>query len=381
MPIAYASSPDARRWGCPAPRARGCAGGCVARSTAMSFSRLLPTTSALDWRPVGERQLDLGGVGDDVQAGEDVAVDVDHDAAAEAAVRRPASRPCRAASVSISTSDGWTSLVDELGVGRRGRDRCERVGDGVVERRAASAAAVRERARRRGTPRRARRGLRARTASPCPGAPGVGPTVAADSFREQEAPQPSLQPCGRAGSRIRHSPAALTGLDRCRRMATVPAVYRQSACRPLHRIRGRSGISSLRSPTFLAVWSPRARPDLSSPGGRSAGRRGTYAYGRPKRRRTRSRPWNGLSQPDGRSAEVNGGSLPIRRPLTPNRRPRTPIRPRRTRTRPLPLPIRPRPWRSRTPSATSIASDHDQASGRSRARRQDRPDGGGRTSL
>ena len=67
----------------------------------MSFSGWLATISPLDLRAVGEGQLDLGRVGDDVEAGQDVAVEVDDDAAAEAAVarrglavrrRRPSSR-------------------------------------------------------------------------------------------------------------------------------------------------------------------------------------------------------------------------------------------------------------------------------------------------
>ena len=75
----------------------------------MSFSGWLATISRARLRPVGERQLDLGRVGDDVEAGQDVALEVDDDAAAEPAVPVAASPFLAGPFVSIRTSEGWTA--------------------------------------------------------------------------------------------------------------------------------------------------------------------------------------------------------------------------------------------------------------------------------
>ena len=58
--------------------------------------------------PVGEGQPDAGRVADDVEAGQDVAVEIDDDAAAEAAILAVGASSS-ALVVSISTSDGRTA--------------------------------------------------------------------------------------------------------------------------------------------------------------------------------------------------------------------------------------------------------------------------------
>ena len=85
-----------------------------------------------DCVPSANVTVDVGRVGDDVEAGQDVAVDVDHDAAA----RPPCSVPVwPSASVARSgrgrpTDDG---LVDELGEGRRRCDRSEGLPDPGID--------------------------------------------------------------------------------------------------------------------------------------------------------------------------------------------------------------------------------------------------------
>ena len=80
-------------------------------------------------RAVGERDVDLGRVRDDVEAGQDVAGQADDDTAAEAVVL--AARRCRRRLpvVSMSTSDGLTAWYT----------RSEKAGAGVTE---ASASAM-----------------------------------------------------------------------------------------------------------------------------------------------------------------------------------------------------------------------------------------------
>ena len=77
----------------------------------MSFSGCVADDLGGRRRAVGERELDRGRAVDDVQAGQDVAVEVDDDAAAEAVVvvGVGASSGSATPSVWISTSDGWTA--------------------------------------------------------------------------------------------------------------------------------------------------------------------------------------------------------------------------------------------------------------------------------
>ena len=98
----------------------------------MSFSGWLATISAPDLRAVGEGQLDLGRVGDDVEAGQDVAVEVDD------------RRRCRARRLArLGVLDDAFGLdqherrldgpIDDLGIGGGGRDGSEGVGHGLID--------------------------------------------------------------------------------------------------------------------------------------------------------------------------------------------------------------------------------------------------------
>ena len=80
---------------------------------------------------VGEGQLDLGRIRDDVEAGQDVALERDDDAAAEAAVL--VGLAGLGGSLGLDQDErGQDRLVDQRREGRRGRDRCERIGHGVI---------------------------------------------------------------------------------------------------------------------------------------------------------------------------------------------------------------------------------------------------------
>ena len=130
----------------------------------MSFSGCEPTISAGRRRAVGERELDRGGAVDDVEAGEDVAVEVDDDAAAEAVVLVLV-RACSVLDALGLDEDerGLDGLVDDLGVGRRRRHA--RRGRWRWPRRPGAGSAVR---RRRGQE-AVQRGPRPRaTAAPMP---------------------------------------------------------------------------------------------------------------------------------------------------------------------------------------------------------------------
>ena len=74
----------------------------------MSFSGCAATISAADVRAVGEGQTDLGGVGDDVEAGQDGAVDVTT-TPLPIPPPGPASPLAAGSFVSIRTSDGCTA--------------------------------------------------------------------------------------------------------------------------------------------------------------------------------------------------------------------------------------------------------------------------------
>ena len=76
-------------------------------STAMSVLVSVPTSSALSLRAVGEIDLDLVGVGDDVVVGDDDAARVDDEAGAQRLhlLRSPPSSPCR--SLKKSSKKSW----------------------------------------------------------------------------------------------------------------------------------------------------------------------------------------------------------------------------------------------------------------------------------
>ena len=171
------------------------AGGSVARSTAMSSSGCSADDLRVRPRSVGERHLDGGRVGHDVEAGEDGAVEGDHDAAAQPAVRS------RAHCSSPAPSSGPGRATAER-PGRRPPNGPAAVSLTPRPRRpsrrhpAVSAAVARETARRTGGRRSGRRPRRRRTAHPSGDArtaSGGGPTSAASPVLVG-VPEPSRRP-------------------------------------------------------------------------------------------------------------------------------------------------------------------------------------------
>ena len=132
LPRVYASLPWCTARGSPRVAGTISVGGSVARMTAISCSGSRASDLRARARAVGERDVDLGRIGDHVEAGQDVAGGGDHDAAAQ-----PVVGTCRSLRLGLLRLDQDERRpdrrVDLLGEGGRRGDRGERLGDRVVD--------------------------------------------------------------------------------------------------------------------------------------------------------------------------------------------------------------------------------------------------------
>ena len=133
-PSAYASLPCWTAAGLPSVAGTRFAGGCGRGRPRCRSRAASPTISPGDVEPSANVSSIVGRAVDDVEAREDVAGEVDDDAAAEAVVLvLVGGRWVRDALGLDEDERRLDGLVDELGEGRRRRHRGEGAGDGLVD--------------------------------------------------------------------------------------------------------------------------------------------------------------------------------------------------------------------------------------------------------